>query len=211
MTNSRTLHRLILAFIFTLLVSGCISLEKTYPEKQLFRLEPGPLPLASACSTPLGSLIVKQLGIDPGFRTSSFIYRVADLKLKIDYTHEFLIPVQEMITEIVRESLLRTGCFLPPAGSPASRGIFRLSGKILDISGDFRNPGAPLARLELRLLLEGPPERGSAPAPAISRHYLAEVPIPDTSAAAYVRGLNQALRTVLSAVGEDLPGAAGQL
>ena len=75
--------------------------------------------------------------------------------------------------------------------------------------GDFRDPAAPQAVLNMQALFIGL-ARGQGRTVLFQRDYSQRVPIADHSAQACVEGMNRALETILAQLETDLDGELGK-
>jgi ABC-type uncharacterized transport system auxiliary subunit len=137
-----------------------------------------------------------------------FVYRLAPDKVEFDYYHEFWAEPERLVTEAVIRWLARSGlfAFVAEAGR-AGPGALVLDGELAELYGDYRDPRAPRAVLELRLaLLE---ESGDAPRVVFSREYTAARPVAPASREALVVGWNEALGEILASLEQDLAEVRG--
>lgn len=188
-------------------LAGCLSLEKSYPEKRYFALStsrPGP-PLTKALDHVLA---VRPLRISPGYAGSEFVYQTGDVTLESDFYNEFFVPPSRLITEEVRRWFQASGLFKTVVDSASSVESTRvLEGAVQAIYGEYRPSASARAVLELQFfLLENRDEGMSV---LFQKSFSRKIDVPDDTAAALVRGWNKALAEVLSELEETLRGELG--
>jgi cholesterol transport system auxiliary component len=188
--------------------SGCIGVERSYPEKQYFVILAGP---GSTSADPSlnhgkGVLLVSNLHVSPRYEGKSFVYRRSETGFEADFYNQFLISPSAIFTEEVRKALARAGLFEAVIGSASQlEPTHFLEGSVEALYGDFRDAAAPRAVLEMEFFVTGD-------APAITdlvthRRYRKTVPVSGASAEALVRAWSQALDEILAAFVTDLQKA----
>ncbi len=187
--------------VFSFFPVSCGTFNKTYPEKRLFSLDPDPA-LATITQGQAAPLLVKAFDIAPVFNTTAFVYRLDDSRFETDYFNEFIVPVSEMVTEEIQTSLIETALFVPYSRHSRPGTVYRLSGKIIRICGDFRDKMSPAAVIEVHVLFE---RWGmNKPETVISKHYLGKTSLKTTDPHGLVQGWNQGLGIILEALYQDL-------
>lgn len=186
---------------------GCSTLERTYPEKHLYLIQPE-IPSPVMTGLPPRGLVVKTFDVSPANQTNSFVYQYDDVTFKTDYSHEFIAPIPAMITEVFKESLLSSGLFAPlnSAGCPSI--CYRLSGKVLRVVADHTTPGNPVAAIELRILMEVKEAAGHTG--VFSKTYTARQLLGDNSPETLVRGWNKGIASIVSSAIKDLESVINQ-
>jgi len=198
---------LVLALVAGLLATGCLSTSRPYPAKQRFVLEAprqGSAPLREG-----GPLIeVPPFGQGPRLAGRQLVYRTSESEYVPDFYAEFWSPPGGLVAEAVRHWLAASGLFtgvLEPGSSV--RPALALEGWISELYGDYRDPAAPKAVLELHVVLLD--RRRPAPGIVFQRDYRAQeaatASTPEALVAAWDTGLGQAL----SALEADLRAAVG--
>ncbi len=184
---------LILPALF--LLTGCLRLEKPYPQKSAYRLEAIP---ATTTQQPLSNRVLQIGKFDsaPAYRSKGFIYRTGEQTWQADYYHEFFTPPAAMITEQCRRWLQEAGPFsqINQSGYPPATDI--LQGRIVALHGDYRPGQAPMAVLELRLILIN--ETQTPAQTILNRLYRRRLPLADRTPTTLVKAWNQALTDILS-------------
>ena len=187
-----------------LLAAGCLSLAKEYPEKRQFVLVAPPR--AEAKGTPSGGVLrVGILRVSPLYEGMELVHRTEDVEYESDFYNEWFVPPGPMLTSAFGDWLRGAGVFehvlTSSAGVDAS---VALGGLVTALHGDYRmEPPKAVFGVEIGLASED-----AAPRILFQRSYLKEVDVPNRSAEALVRGLNEALRLVLVDLEADLRKAA---
>lgn len=182
-------------------VGGCVNLSTSYLEKHLYALEvgrPGD-PFVPVAQTVLK---VRKFQISPAFEGKEFVYRISDVRYEADFYNEWFIPPNAMLTQQVLNWLTMAGVFqyVIDSSGPLSA-THRLEGNVTALYGDYR--AAPSkAVLSLQFFLVQVP---SDPADILwHQEYRKEVELSEKSPEALVKGWNEALRLILTALDEDL-------
>ncbi|ACN17976.1 conserved hypothetical protein [Desulforapulum autotrophicum HRM2] len=139
------------------LVAGCFSFQRNISEKKLYSLGTKIVPTVASVHAPLPTLLVKEFDMAPMYMANSFVYRRDEFQFETDYFNEFIIPPQRMITAAVKRALFDARLFSP--AFPDKPADHRLQGRINRLYGDFRQPGHPLAVMEISLALDATDEK----------------------------------------------------
>ncbi|OGR32494.1 MAG: hypothetical protein A3J80_10890 [Desulfobacula sp. RIFOXYB2_FULL_45_6] len=183
----------ILFLIFSIL--GCSGLQKEPMAKQYFDLSIQ-VPVASKDSLCKGeTLIIKEFSINSAFDSHSFIYKVGENEYITDYYSEFISYPSKLITEKTSEALYGSTHFRPSLTNNKKDITYRLSGKIIRLSGDFSDKNNTRAAIELMLILEK--KTGSGFTPVLIDTYMADEPVPDKEPSSLVSGWNLGLSKIL--------------
>ena len=167
------------------LVAGCFSFQRNISEKKLYSLGTTIVPAFTAVPGPLPTLLVKEFDMAPMYTTNSFVYRRDEFQFETDYFNEFIIPPQRMVTAAVKQALFDARRFSP--AFPDRPADHRLQGRINCLYGDFRQPGHPLAVMEISLTLDGTDEKT----------FSKETAIRESTPKALVGGWNQLLDEII--------------
>jgi cholesterol transport system auxiliary component len=199
----QTHHRICLA-ILLLFIScyGCVSLERSYPEKRYFVLE---VSESVVPANPAGERIlsVANLRISPRYADRSFVYRISEAGYETDFYNQFLTATDVMIGEEVRRGLGASQYFKYVVGpSNQLQPNYVLDGSINALYGDFRNLNAPTAVLEIEFFLHN--EDATNPGIVLQKRYMNSVAIDTRSPDALVKGWNAALNEILAALLADM-------
>jgi cholesterol transport system auxiliary component len=192
--------------LLCVLFSGCVNLERSYPDKHYFALEANRFAKPSA-QTGDGILEVAELRVSPRYDGQSFVYRISEASYETDFYNQFLIAPAALITEEVRQGLTQERIFAYVINSSSQlQPTHRLEGTVNALYGDFRNVEASRAVLEIEFFLSRPNPAGSEI--VMNKRYSQSVALSGRSPEALVRGWNQALDAVLGALVADLKAAA---
>jgi ABC-type uncharacterized transport system auxiliary subunit len=180
---------------------GCVTLERSYPDKRYFMIEvqDGKGPSNEGAHI----LSVPNLYISPRYADRNFIYRTSETEYEADFYNQFLSAPVTMISEEVRQALAAARLFkfvLGPS-SPLTAN-YVLEGSINVLYGDFRNLRAPAAVLEIEFFLhnEDPAKAGIV----MQKRYNKSVALDEKSPEALVRGWNRALEEIIALFVSDL-------
>ena len=186
------------------LSSGCVSFERSYPDKHYFVLE------ISRDGKPFdrpvnGVLEVSDMRISPRYETQSFVYRTSGSSYESDFYNQFLIAPAALVTEEVRRGLAEAHIFQHVINSSnQTLPTYRLDGTVNALYGDFRDAGTPRAVMEMEFFL-------SKPTPAteivVAKRYSKSVPLSARTPEALVKGWNEALEGIVAAFTADLKSA----
>jgi cholesterol transport system auxiliary component len=202
LVNGLVARGVLLLFLFC---SGCVNLERGYPEKRYFVIDLGDSaqpPNAAGNQT----LLVSSLRISPRYADKSFVYRTSDAGYESDFYNQFLTSPDIMISEEVRKGLAASPAFKYVVG-PASQlqPNFVLEGSVNALYGDFRNLNGPSAVLEIEFFLHS--EDAANPGIVLQKRYVKTVTLSGRSPEALVKGWSQALGSILTDLSSDLQKA----
>jgi uncharacterized lipoprotein YmbA len=181
---------------------GCVGIERSYPDKRYFVLEAPANPTKSNPSTN-ETLQVSAIRVSPRYADRSFVYRTSDAGYESDFYNQFLVSPSSLITEEVRKGLTGSEIFKYVIGaSNQSQPTYVLEGTVNALYGDFRNPDSPKAVLEMEFFLTS--EIAAKPGILMQKRYAKSLPLTGRSPEALVKGWNQALEDILTALAADL-------
>lgn len=190
------------------LYSGCVTLERSYPEKRYFMIEASEGKHATDRGTSV--LSVPNLYISPRYADRNFIYRTSETEYEADFYNQFLSAPATMISEEVRQTLASAAPFKFVVGSTNSLiPNYVLEGSINVLYGDFRNPAAPAAVMEIEFFLHN--ENPGNPGMVLQKRYRESVPLKETSPEALVRGWSEALEGIIDVFVADLRELVGSV
>lgn len=183
-------------------LAGCLSLEKSYPEKRYFALStsrPGP-----RLTAPFdGVLAIRPVRISPVYDGSEFVYKTGDVTFESDFYNEFFIPPSRLITQEVRRWFEASGLFQTVVDSASPiESTHALEGAVQAIYGEYRPGAPPRAVLETQFFLIA--TTGQEVDILLQQSFSRKVEIPDDTAAALVRGWNDALGEILTELEREL-------
>jgi cholesterol transport system auxiliary component len=193
-------------FLLCVLFSGCVNLERSYPDKHYFALEANRAGKPSD-QTGNGILEVADLRISPRYEGQSFVYRISEASYEADFYNQFLIAPAALITEEVRQGLTHARIFAYVINSSSQlQPTHRLEGMVNALYGDFRNMGASRAVLEIEFFLSRQIPAGTEI--VMNKRYAKSVPLSGRSPDALVQGWNGALEAILASLVADLKATA---
>ncbi len=192
----------LLLFIALGFIAGCVSVEKNYPDKRYFVLE------ASRAESPAatkvgGVLLVSSLRVSPRYEGRSFVYRRGAANFESDFYHQFLVSPGALLTEEVRRALAQAQVAQYVIGTASQlEPTHYLEGSIDALYGDFRDLNAPKAVLEMEFFLS---KEAPTKAEIVTRkRYVKSMAVNGRSPEALVKGWNDALNEILTALIADL-------
>ncbi|MBM2803140.1 MAG: uncharacterized protein HW419_1033 [Deltaproteobacteria bacterium] len=197
--HSRIVRAILLLFISCY---GCVTLERSYPEKRYFVLE------VSQSATPVNPagdriLLVSNLRVSPRYADRSFVYRISEAGYETDFYNQFLTATDSIIGEEVRRGLAASRVFKYVVGpSNQLQANYVLEGSVNALYGDFRNLNAPAAVLEIEFFLHN--EDAANPGIVMQKRYVKSVPLNERTPEALVKGWNDALNEIVAALVADL-------
>jgi cholesterol transport system auxiliary component len=185
--------------VFLFLV-GCVSLERSYPDKRYFVIEVKDTQSANPGNGQI--LAMFNLQISPRYADRDFVYRTSETEYESDFYNQFLTFPAVMISEETRKALAASSKFKFVVGSSSSLNPnYVLEGSINSLYGDFRNPSAPAAVLEIEFFLhnENPAHAGIV----LQKRYMKSVPLKEKSPEALAKGWSEALESIVGSFVAD--------
>jgi cholesterol transport system auxiliary component len=185
-----------------LTLTGCATLEKNYPERNYYILnvsnkDQNPSPVSETV------LEVRRFEISPSFANREFVYRNGDLSYVSDFYNQFFRPPSSLITEEVRKWLSESGQFKYVVDSSNSvEPNYVLEGNISELYGDFRATNEPKSVLGIQFFLTE--ETSANPKIVFQNNYRSEVVLSSNSPSELVKGWNEALQKILTALQGDI-------
>jgi cholesterol transport system auxiliary component len=196
------------SFLLCLFFSGCVSLDRSYPDKHYFVLEVNRDGQPSN-QTANGILEVSDIRISPRYEGQSFVYRISDASYESDFYNQFLIAPAALVTEEVRKGLTQSRIFEYVINSSSQlQPTHRLDGIVNALYGDFRNISASRAVLEIEFFLSKQLPTGTEI--VMNKRYSKAVPLSGRSPDALVKGWDEALDGILTSLIADLKSAHSQ-
>jgi cholesterol transport system auxiliary component len=202
--------------------SGCVSLERSYPDRRYFVLELAGQNTGANPGEGRGVLQLAAVRVSPRYADRSFVYRRSDTRFESDYYNQFLIPPSALLTEEIRRALQRADIFRYAVGPyhPLTA-THVLDSSVNALYGDFRDLQAPEAVMEMEFFLSreapAPPPKPDKPGPAGSedlasgivfhKRYHKAVPVGARTPEALVQGWDKALEEIVAALIVDLRAA----
>ncbi len=174
---------------------GCVSLERSFPDKRYFVIEVQESKPANPGNGQI--LSMSNFEISPRYADREFVYRTSPTEYESDFYNQFLTPPAVMITEETRKALASSSGFKFVVGpSSALTPNYVLAGSINALYGDFRDPSAPAAVLEIEIFLHN--ENPANPGIVLHKRYMNSVALKERSPEALVTGWSQALEAILA-------------
>ncbi len=184
------------------LVSGCVSLEKSYPDQHYFVLEVQ-RDVNPAKPARDGVLEVADVRVSPRYSEKGFVYRTSEARYESDFYNQFLVAPASIITEELRKGLAQSQVFRHVIGaSNQLQPTHVLEAAVSALYGDFRDGVAPKAVLEMEFFLSKNSDGRSEV--VMEKRYARSVNLDRRSPEALVRGWNRALEETLAALVADL-------
>ena len=184
------------------LLTGCINVDRRYPEKRFFVLN------VSRNETPSPSksntvLKIQKFRVSSRFEGKGFVYRRDDLKYESDFYNEFLISPGLIVAEEVDKWLRQSGLFQHVISSSSLiEPTFYLEGVVNEIYGDYRNNQSPGAVLEVQFFLVR--DVSARPVVVFAKTYRQEEPLKENSPSAMAEGWSQSMEQILTQFESDL-------
>ena len=169
--------------------TGCVGIEKSYPDKRYFVLEAPANPIPTNPSTN-ETLQVSNINISPRYADKSFVYRTSESGYESDFYNQFLVSPASLITEEVRKGLTGSQVFKYVIGaSNQSQPSYVLEGTVNALYGDFRNANSPKAVLEMEFFLTS--EIPGKPGILTQKRYAKSLPLTGRTPEALIKGSNK--------------------
>jgi cholesterol transport system auxiliary component len=190
------------------LFSGCVSIERSYPDKRYFLLE------ISSRASPQdpadnGILQISSARVSPRYADRNFVYRRSDTRFESDFYNQFLISPGELVTEELRRELSKAGIFKFVVGSANLLAPTHTMEAIVNtLYGDFRELKAPKAVIEMEFFLT---QEASPSGIVFHKLYQRIVPVQERNPEALVKGWNQGFEAISSSLVSDLKAVQLQI
>ena len=198
----KSFSTLSVAAALLLMLGGCVSLERSYPDKRFYVLEArAPAPTGAAVHNEI--LQVSTLHISPRYQDRSFVYRISDSGFESDFYNQFIAPPAGLISEEIRKGLIGAQLFKYVISASNSQApSYVLEGAVNGIYGDFRKLNAPAAIMDLEFFLIS--DLPAKPGILLQKRYVKSVPVSSRTPDALVKSWDLALEAILTALIEDL-------
>jgi cholesterol transport system auxiliary component len=184
-----------------LTLMGCTTLSKNYPQRNYYILN---VSNQERNVSPVSGTVleVQRFEISPSFAGTEFVYRKGDLSYQSDFYNQFFRAPGLLITEQVRKWLSESGPFKYVVDSTYGQPNYILEGNVMELYGDFRASNTPKAVLGIQFFLID--ETPVNPKIIFQNNYQREVALSSNSPGELVKGWNEALKQILTALDEDL-------
>jgi cholesterol transport system auxiliary component len=180
---------------------GCVSIEKSYPDKRYFVLD---IALDASPQNPgeAGTLQIASARVSPRYANKNFVYRRSDARFESDFYNEFLVSPGVLVAEELRQGLSQSGLFKFVVGSVnALAPTHTLETVVNTLYGDFRDLRAPQAVMEIEFFLS---QEESPSGIVFHKRYHRTIPLKGRNPEALVQGWNRALEAISGAFVSDL-------
>jgi cholesterol transport system auxiliary component len=192
----------------SLLFTGCVSIEKSYPDKRYFVLDIAP-DASPQNPAEAGTLQIASARISPRYADKNFVYRRSDTRFESDFYNEFLISPGVLVAEELRQGLSQSGLFKFVVGSVnALAPTHTLETVVNTLYGDFRDLRAPQAVMEIEFFLS---QEQSPSGIVFHKRYHRTIPLKGRNPEALVQGWNQALDAISRSLVADLKASSVHL
>ena len=193
--------RLCTSLVASLLFTGCVSIEKSYPDKRYFVLDIAP-DASPENPAEAGTLQIASARVSPRYADKNFVYRRSDTRFESDFYNEFLISPGVLVAEELRQGLSQSGLFKFVVGSVnALAPTHTLETVVNTLYGDFRDLRAPQAVMEIEFFLS---QEESPSGIVFHKRYHRTIPLKGRNPEALVQGWNQALDAISRSLVTDL-------
>ena len=184
------------------IVGGCVSLEKSYPDKRYFVLEIDRREVSERAHSN-AVLLIADLRVSPLYDGRGFIYRLSDTSYESDFYNQFLVAPGALLTAELRRAMSHAQVAQYVVGSASQlEPTHVLEGTVDALYGDFRDRTAPKSVLEMEFFLsKDSPHRTEIVA---RKRYRKSIPVKGRSAEDLVSGWNIALNEILTSLAADL-------
>ncbi|MBF0480523.1 MAG: membrane integrity-associated transporter subunit PqiC [Desulfovibrionaceae bacterium] len=152
-------------------------------------------------------LKVRPFTVSPGFDTREFIYKVGGQRVETDYYNLLFMQPGQAVAQATRKWLDASGLFGHVVDSTSQiEETHALEGNLVALYGDYSDPGAPKAVLEIQyFLLKQTKDDFTV---VFQKNYRRETPFDGSAAQNMAEGLQKSLGEVLTALEADLKGVA---
>ncbi|MBW2145566.1 MAG: hypothetical protein JRG73_00850 [Deltaproteobacteria bacterium] len=203
MMEQRILSSLyVAAFALFFFFTGCLSVERSYPEKRYYIID---VPRRADVSPPeTGAFLrIRKFRVSPLYEGKGFVYFKGNMGYESDFYNEFFISPGALLNEQVRQWLAGSGLFQYVVDSPSHvESTYILEGSVTALYGDYSESRSPKAVLEMRFyLIKDVSARSEI---VFQKQYRQEIPLKGLSPEALVKGWNEALLKILIDFENDL-------
>jgi cholesterol transport system auxiliary component len=189
---------LALLAVLPILSAGCLSVSKEAPRKSYFVLQAErPAEETAPPSKPMVTVLPFQ--VTPPYDDRGFVYRTGELRYESDFYNEFFVEPAEMLARATRDWLDGSAAFrVASADVDYGAAGVQLKGYVRAFYGDYRNPGAPAAVLEIEFLAHDGAET------VLQRSYARAITMNSPSAEGLAAAWNEALAQILRELEGDM-------
>jgi ABC-type uncharacterized transport system auxiliary subunit len=204
MKTKSTTAAILAALCATLLLAGCLSLTKRYPEKHYYILE-APRPGEARAGGEKDVLEIQRFRVSPPYDRKGFVYRREDARCDFDFYNEFFVEPDSLLTEQARRWISKAGLFANVIDSAGNaRAGYVLEGRVNSLYVDYTPTPAPQSVLSIQFFLsrESPEESGII----FHKDYRRSIAVKSGTPDALIHGWDQALEGILTDFEADLRG-----
>ena len=190
---------LLLALI---LLSSCVNLTKSNPEKQYYALDV--TRQAESGAPAAGTVLeVRRLLVAPAFQGQELVYRTEDTRYESDFYNQWFVSPSAMLTQQVQNWLINARLFEHVVTTSSyMEATHRLEGTVTALYGDYRHKDSRRAVVGINMvLIEDNPMRTAI---VFQRDYHQMVEVTDTSPDGLTLAWNQGLEQVFISLEQDL-------
>ena len=185
-----------------LVLSGCVSLAKSFPDKHYYALE---VTRQGEPGVPVSGVVldVRGLIVSPRFEGKELVYRTGDTRYESDFYNEWFVWPSAMLTQQIQDWLRQARLFEHVVATPSYMDATHiLEGTVTALYGDYRQQGEHKAVVGMHIvLIEDNSTRTSI---VFQRDYQQMVELSETSPDELTLGWNQGLQQIFIALEEDL-------
>lgn len=199
MTTLET-KQLVSSLILALTVCGCA--RQAHWKKEEFALAAPPEVAGDAARTNV--LLLPRLTVSPLFEGQALVYRTGENSYERDPYAQFLVSPSRMLEQSLRAYLRNGHAFADVLDSGSSlNSSCALQVSVSQLYGDYRQPNAPSAVLQLRFLLYStePSNRGRM---LWQRELSKRMPLARRTPALLVAGWNAGLQQIMEEINTEL-------
>ena len=182
-----------------LILTGCATLEKNYPERNYYILSVSNNNHKSSSDS--GTILeIRGFETSPSFGSREFVYKIGDLSYVSDFYNQFFRPPGQLITEQVSKWFSESGLFknvVDPSNNVEPD--YTLEGNVSELYGDFRSSNTPKAVLGIQFFLISKNSKI-----LFQNNYREEIVLNSNSPQDLANGWNEALEQILTALAGDL-------
>jgi cholesterol transport system auxiliary component len=195
----------------TLLGAGCsipLPAARQVAERHYYMLEPARAGAAAQASAKT-ILKVRPFSVSPGFDTREFVYKIGDQRFETDYYNLLFMQPGPAVTQTARKWLDASGLFGHVIDSTSqAEETHALEGNLVALYGDYTDPKAPKAVLEMQFFLLKQ-TKGDYTV-AFQKSYRKETPLDSDAPQNLADGMQKSLGAILAALEGDLGGVMGK-
>ena len=185
-----------------LLLSGCVSLAKSFPDKHYYALhvtrqgDPG-VPVPGAV------LEVRGLFVSPRFEGKELVYRTGNTSYESDFYNAWFVSPSAMLTQQIQNWLRNASLFEHVAATRSYLDATHiLEGTVTALYGDYRQQGEQKAVVGMHIVLIE--DNSTRTAIVFQRDYQQMVELTEPSPDELTRGWNEGLQQIFIALEGDL-------